>query len=297
MRRQIIGAAAVLAAFALLMPAGAAAQATTNAEGFVLTPEGEPIPDVKVLLQYKGHMPQNYRTKTDENGRFIHLRVWSGLYDITFSREGFPDVTQKDFVVRDIIHPDKPPVFRLHARTIPPPPPEPEEETPRGPTAEEMAGDLAAELDAANEHLAAGRLDEALAAYEKVAAAAPDLPEVHHNIGLAARKKGDLARAEMEFRKAAELDPDFPEPHGALAVLLAQAGNRDEAIIEAEMAVELDPEDTQSLYNLAVMYKDSGRPRTPRRPSSSSRSSIPTTSRSSSTWARRSSAWAGWTRP
>jgi tetratricopeptide (TPR) repeat protein len=242
----------------------AGAQGTTTAEGTVLTPEGEPIPNVEVLLQYKGHIPQKYRTKTDESGRFIHLRVWSGPYDITFSREGFPDVTLEDFTIRDIIHPDKPPVFRLRAKTPPPSAPAqaaPEEVAPEGPDPEETAEDLAAQLDAANELLAEERLDEAIAAYEKIAAIAPGLPEVHHNLGLAYRRKDDWDRAGQEFRQAAELDPDFAEPRGALAVLLANAGQRDEAIIELEQAVELDPENVEYLYNLAILYKDSGRTR------------------------------------
>ena len=60
-----------------------------------------------------------------------------------------------------------------------------------GPTSEEIAGELAAELDKGNAALAGGNVDEAIAAYETVAAQAPDLPEVHHNLGLAYRKKGE----------------------------------------------------------------------------------------------------------
>jgi Flp pilus assembly protein TadD len=260
-------ALAVTAILTVLMPSGAFAQATTTAEGSVLTPDGEPIADVQVILQYKGHIPQKYRTKTDKNGRYVHVNVYSGPYDLTFSKEGLGEVTMKDFMVRDIIAPDKPPVFRIgESRKAPPPPPgKGGPEAGAEPTgAAEPALDpaaLAAELDAANAELAAGRLDEALAGYEAVAVKAPDIPEVHHDMGLVYRRKGDLARAEAEFRQAALLNPEFAEPHGALSVMLASAGNRDEAIVEAETAVELDPENTQYLYNLAVLYKDSGRPR------------------------------------
>ncbi len=258
--------AAVLTAAALLAPAGAEAQARAKAEGYVLTPEGEPIPNVQILLEYKGHQPQRYRTKTDKNGYYVHVNVWDGIYDITFTKDGEEqEVTVSDFRVTDIVTPEKPPVFRLGTRPSnePPPPAEGEaaEAIPEGPTPEQRAEALAGQLDQGNAALAGGDVDGAIAAYEEVLAAAPDLPEVHHNLGLAYKRKEEYDRAGEEFRKAAELDPDFAEPHGALAVLLANAGHRDEAIVEAEQAVELDPENVEYLYNLAVLYKDSGKPR------------------------------------
>ena len=262
MTSRLMVFAAATASLALLIPTELSAQATTTAEGYVLTPEGEPIPDVQVLLRYKGHIPQSYRTKTDKKGYFLHVRVYSGLYDLTFTKEGLGEVTMTDFVVRDIIAPDKPPVFRIGGKKAPPSPPETGEgesaDAAPDPAVDAVA--LAAELDAANERLAAGDIDGALAGYEAVAARAPDIPEVHHNLGLAYKKKGDLDRAETAFRRAAELDPDFAEPHGALSVMLATAGKRDEAIIEAEAAYELAPDNAQYLFNLAVLYKDSGRP-------------------------------------
>jgi Flp pilus assembly protein TadD len=264
MRWSIVGAA--LAAAALLAPAGAQAQARAKAEGYVLTQEGEPIPNVQILLEYKGHQPQRYKTKTDKNGYYVHVNVWDGIYDITFTREGEEQsVTVNDFRVTDIVSPEKPPVFRIGSRPSnePPPPPEGEaaEAEPQGPTPEQRAAALAAQLDKGNAALGAGDVDGAIAAYEEVLAEAPDLPEVHHNLGLAYKRKEMWDEAGEEFRKAAELDPDFAEPHGALAVLLANAGHRDEAIVEAEQAVELDPENIDYLFNLAVLYKDSGKPR------------------------------------
>ena len=264
--RWSITVAAFLAA-ALLVPGGARAQGTAKAEGFVLTQEGEPIPNVQVLLEYKGHQPQRYRTKTDKNGYYVHVNVWDGIYDLTFTPEGGDgqSVTVNNFRVRDIVSPDKPPVFRLgsQASNAPPPPAPGEvaEETPEGPTPEQRAADLAAQLDAGNAALADGDVDGAIAAYEEVLAVAPDLPEVHHNLGLAYNRKEDWERAGQEFRKAAELDPDFAEPHGALAVMLANAGHRDEAIVELQQAVGLDPDNVEYLYNLAILYKDSGKPR------------------------------------
>jgi tetratricopeptide (TPR) repeat protein len=237
----------------------ATAQSTCNAEGFVYDSDGNPLAGVQVLMQYKGHMPQKYRTKTDKNGRFGHVNVWEGPYDLTFSREDLGEVTVNDFAIRQVYAPDKPPTFRIGAKAAPPPDAA-EGSAPAGPTREEAAGALAAELEAGNAALEKGDLAAAAAAYESVAAKAPDLPQVHHNLGLVYRRQGDVAKAEAAFRRASELDPAFPEAHGALSVLLATTGRRDEAIVEAEKAVELLPDSTQYLYNLAVLYRDSGRP-------------------------------------
>jgi VWFA-related protein len=104
----------------------------------------------------------------------------------------------------------------------------------------------------------AGRIDEAIAGYEKVASAAPDLAEVHHNLGLALGKKGDKARAEAEFRRATELKPGLADAHRALSVLLYEAGKRDEALAEAAKAAEADPRSATLQYNLGVMHANAG---------------------------------------
>jgi Flp pilus assembly protein TadD len=257
---RFLTAFVAFAAVLLFSASPAGAQATCNAEGFVYDSEGHPLAGVQVLMQYKGHIPQKYRTKTDKNGRFGHVNVWEGPYDLTFTREGVGEVTVKDFPIRQVYAPDKPPTFRIGTKPAAPPEGQEADAAPTGPTREEAAGALAAELEKGNAALAKGQLAEAAAAYENVAAKAPELPQVHHNLGLVYRRQGDLAKAEAAFRRASELDPAFAEPHGALSVLLATAGRRDEAIVEAERAVELLPDSTQYLYNLAVLYRDSGRP-------------------------------------
>jgi hypothetical protein len=134
-----INIATAAAVAALLAPAGAQAQARAKAEGYVLTQEGEPIPNVEIILQYKGHQPQKYKTKTDKNGYYVHVNVWDGIYDLTFTREGDEQsVTVNDFRVTDIHSPEKPPVFRIGSRpSNEPPPAEQAEAEPQGPTRSE----------------------------------------------------------------------------------------------------------------------------------------------------------------
>jgi tetratricopeptide (TPR) repeat protein len=250
---------AALTAALITAPPLARAQLPCNAEAFVYDTEGNPLPDVEVVMEYLGDKVQKYRAKTDEKGKFTHLNIYTGRYDLTFRIEGHPEVTVKGFPFRELQFGEKVPTFRIGAQK-PAPPEESAEAEPEGPTPEETAAVLAGELERGNAALADGKVDEAVGIYEALAAQAPAVPEVQHNLGLAYKRKGDLEAAEAAFRKATELDPDFAEPHGALAVMLAQAGKRDEAIVEEEIAVELDPESTLYLYNLAVLYKDSGRP-------------------------------------
>jgi Flp pilus assembly protein TadD len=280
-KKRIVASLASALAFGLatcLLPAPAAAQASCTAEGFVLDADGNPVPEVQVLLQYKGHNPQRYRTQTDGKGKFVHVNVYEGLYDLTFSKPGVGEVTVKDFRIREIPSLEKAPTFRLggvkpaagtpeavpagasavDAAAGPPAGASASPGVPTGPAPVDAAI-LAAELQKADAALSAGRTDEAIATYERVLASVPDSAPVHHNLALAYKRKGELGRAEREFRKAAELKPDFAAPRGALSVLLASAGKLDEAVAQAKQAAQAAPDDAQYAYNLAVLLKDTGR--------------------------------------
>jgi len=265
MRSRIAGGLAL----ALLLGGApwARAQAMCTAEGFVFDAEGNPVPDVKVLLEYKGHNPQRYRTKTDKKGKFVHVNVYEGLYDITFTKEGegAGEVQVKDFRIREVPQLEKAPVFRLggakKAVALAPgaaPAAAADPSAPAAPAGPDPAV-MAADLQKAAEAFSAGRFDEAATIYEAVLAQAPGLALGHHNLGLVYKKKGDLAEAEAEFRKASELKPDFADAHGALSILLAGQGKPEAALVEAQQAVADAPQNTQYLFNLGVLQKDTGK--------------------------------------
>lgn len=65
-------------------------------------------------------------------------------------------------------------------------------------------------LNSAVKHFNEGRLDEAIADAQKVAADEPDLGEAHYVLGLSLEKAGRLAEAEAALLRALELDPDRP---------------------------------------------------------------------------------------
>ena len=129
-----------------------------------------------------------------------------------------------------------------------------------------------------------GRVDEALASYQRALALQPTYPETHYNIGVALGSRGDDAGAVQSylaalrwapayveahnnlgsalvrldrwpealphFERALELRPDFAEARGNLGNALLQAGRREEAIEQLRWVVTRLPENAEGLYNL-----------------------------------------------
>jgi tetratricopeptide (TPR) repeat protein len=243
-----------LAALALLLlaPALVAAQDTATAQGIVLGPDGSPLADASVVMEYKGHIAKTYTTKTDKRGRFLYVKIFTGPHDITISKEGLGEITVEGFTFHDLGQFEKPPTFRFAQRKV---------AAPAAPGAPAAAADgLAAELSALGQKLAAGQVDEALAGYEALAAREPGSSTVHRMLGAVAKRKGDAAKAEAELRKAVELDPQDPLAHRDLGVFLYETNRMADALAEGEKAVALHDDDPGLLFNLGLMYQNAGRP-------------------------------------
>lgn len=242
-----------------MVAAVAFAQSPVTAVGIVVDGDGNPIPDVQVLIDYRGHIPQKYRTKTDKKGRFIHLSVYEGPSKVTFKKEGFGEATV-DFTFRDLGSTEKPPQFRLSKRPAPVDVPAGSGLGSGGGAVD--AGALAAAVDrinAAGALVRDGKLDEAQAAYEAMAVEMPTVPLIPYNLGFIYKKKGEAAKAEASFRKASELDAKFPEAYNALAVTLLEAGRKDEAIAVLEKGVAAVPQDARLQYSLGASYLNAGK--------------------------------------
>jgi tetratricopeptide (TPR) repeat protein len=251
---------ASLATLAVVLTVPAFAQSTGTAVGTVVDGDGNPLPDVQVLIDYQGHIPQKYRTKTDKKGRFIHLSVYQGPTKVTFKKEGYGEATV-DFEFRDLASTDKPPQFRLTRRQAPAVAPAGSGLAPAGGAATDVSA-LAAMADRINAVGALsreGKLDEAQAGYEALAAELPTVPLIPYNLGFIYKKKGDAARAEASFRKALELDVKFPEAYNALAISLLESGRKDEAVAVLEKGVAAVDQDPKLQYSLGVMYFSAGK--------------------------------------
>ena len=105
-------------------------------------------------------------------------------------------------------------------------------------------------VDSAAAHYAAGRYEDAAAAYRRALAIAPRNPEILHNLGvaLAAAQRTDEAAA--SFAEAAALAPGSPAPWLALGHLEFARERLDRAEAAFNAAVRIAPDSVEALYNL-----------------------------------------------
>jgi protein O-mannosyl-transferase len=112
------------------------------------------------------------------------------------------------------------------------------------PTAYEAHHQLAAALGQA------GRIDEAIAAFEASLKLKPDYAEARANYALALEVKGDRTAALREAERAVRDKPGYGEGHNKLGAMLARSGRVAEAIPHFEEAVRIQPWNADALANL-----------------------------------------------
>jgi len=262
MKRTV--AAAVLG-LVLAASATAPAEELITALGRVVDSQGQPIPDVKVLLDYKGFIVQKYRTKTDKNGVFTHVKVYKGPYHVTLSKEGLGEVSF-DTTLVEIDSLAKPPDYRFATKAVEAPPPPGSGLAPAG-TAPAGAGagaapvsvaQLTTEINAAMTLSSGGDVDGAIAAYQAILAKTPQIPLVHHNLGMLYQKKGDPEKAKAELQQSMDLDPTFVDGYVGMATVLAETGQRAEAMEVVKKGAAANPQSGRLQYALGVLAEGTG---------------------------------------
>jgi len=109
---------------------------------------------------------------------------------------------------------------------------------------------LRAMLDEAASRAAAGRIDDALAAYALALARAP-VAEAHYNVAALQMAKGDLVGAEASLRDAARLKPEWAHAYLGLGHLYFRQRRFADAERAFERAAELAPDSIEALFNRA----------------------------------------------
>jgi protein O-GlcNAc transferase len=105
-------------------------------------------------------------------------------------------------------------------------------------------------LDEAASRAAAGKIDDALAAYAAALAHAP-LPEAYYNVAALQLAKGNFAGAEASLHDAARLKPDWAQVHLGLGHLYFRQKKFAEAEAAFDHAAQLAPASVEALFNQA----------------------------------------------
>jgi Flp pilus assembly protein TadD len=106
--------------------------------------------------------------------------------------------------------------------------------------------------------LAQGRLDEAIACFERTLEISPDHANARGNLGWALLRQGRSADALQNFQRALELAP-CAKSHSDLAYALLQAGRISEAITHCRKATQLEPNFAEAQNTLGMALSQSGR--------------------------------------
>jgi protein O-GlcNAc transferase len=107
--------------------------------------------------------------------------------------------------------------------------------------------ELHALLDEAARRAAAGRVDDALAAYAAVLEQTRAIPEVHYNVAALHLSRGALAEARRSLEQALALKPDWPRAQLDLGRIAFRQGRFDEAQRAFARAADLAPTNAHAL--------------------------------------------------
>ncbi len=104
-----------------------------------------------------------------------------------------------------------------------------------------------------------GRLDEAIEHYQKALAINPDSAETHYNLGNALFQQGRTDEAMMHYQKALAINPDSAMAHYNLGNALLQQGQMDEAMAQYQKALAIKPDYAEAHNNLGNVFIQQGR--------------------------------------
>lgn len=109
-----------------------------------------------------------------------------------------------------------------------------------------------------NELFNAGRVREAVVAYERALEIQPDRAATHYNLGNALSRLGRIDEALDAYERALELRPHFPRALNNLGSALHRLGRMGEAISTYRKALALQPDEADACNNLANALKETG---------------------------------------
>jgi tetratricopeptide (TPR) repeat protein len=214
----------VLGLFVMMMLAGPVSAQTGGLRGKVVDAAGKPVEGATVLIESKG-VTRKLTVKTNKRGEFIQIGLYPGEYKITAEKEGKVAVADNFRVGLG-----DPGVLDLQLS-----------EGVARDSAEQKKrmSELQAAFDAGVAASKVQNYDEAIAQFQKAAAAAPNCHDCYYNIGYNYFQKKDYENAEVAYKKATEVKPDYAEAWSALANVYNVQKKLDEALAASNKAAEL----------------------------------------------------------
>ena len=116
-----------------------------------------------------------------------------------------------------------------------------------------------AHYNLANALVRLGRVTEAISHYEKAVELNPNNAMAFHNLGSVLAQSGRLDEGIAQYRKALALTPNNAAMHNNLGAALLRSGQLDEAMEHYQKALQLNPDNAEANYNLANALVQRGR--------------------------------------
>ena len=236
--------------------------------GVVLTEEGKPIPNAKVIFSSPS-IGARFEITTDKEGKWVTSGIRGGAWDIDFLAEGYE--TKKIVTQVSELQRGKPIEIRLQ----------------RSPYAVAVEK-LSFLIKKGNELFEQKNYPEALKEYKEILDKNPDLYQIHRNIGNCYYETGDydsalehylivfereplsaeiivsigtiyIAKRDVDkaleyFNKIDEKSITSPLVFYNLGILLFKKGETDKAIEYHKKALSLDPKNADIYYQLGLCY-------------------------------------------
>jgi predicted TPR repeat methyltransferase len=107
-------------------------------------------------------------------------------------------------------------------------------------------------------HRELGKLDDAVASYNKAIALKPDYAEAYSNLGLVHKELGEPDHAVTNFHKAIAIKPDYADAYSNLGNAFQDLGKFDEAVDSYNKAIDIKPDFVEAYSNLGNALKELG---------------------------------------
>lgn len=120
--------------------------------------------------------------------------------------------------------------------------------------------DVRALLGAGAALTAMSRYDAAEKELRRALRLAPEMADVHHQLGVVLFKRGVYAAAAVELRRAVELDPGCGPAYLVLGEALNQMAESDQALEALETATRIQPENSRAYWAMGIAYDRKGKP-------------------------------------